>query len=88
MPTGIIEEALYKSQIEKLRIDWKTLDEAFLSLESAVLRIPEAFPLVEGTRLRRIEIVGFADVPPISIFFAVNGPNVHLIAAELIISED
>ncbi|MGO9316724.1 MAG: hypothetical protein ACLPXT_03530 [Terracidiphilus sp.] len=88
MPTGIIEEPLYKSQIDQLRIDWKSLDAAFLSLESAVLRIPESFPLIEGTRLRRIQIVGFADVPPISIFFAVNSPNVHLVAAELIVSHD
>jgi hypothetical protein len=88
MPTSIIEEALYKEQIEKLRIDWELLDDAFLTMEQAVLKVPDIFPLIPGTRLRRVQLVGFPGVPPISIYFVINGPNAHLVAAEPILSED
>jgi len=88
MPTSVIEEALYKEQIDNLRIDWKMLDDAFLTMEQAVLKVPDIFPLVRGTRLRRVQLIGFPGVPPISIYFAVQGPNAHLVAAELILSED
>ncbi|MGP8252286.1 MAG: hypothetical protein ACLQHF_09645 [Terracidiphilus sp.] len=88
MPTSIIEEPLYTEQINSLRIDWKRLDEAFLELQNAILLVPDVFPLVPGTKLRRVQLVGFPGVPPLSIFFAVVGDTAHLVAAELISGED
>ena len=88
MPSSIIEEPLYKEQIEALRIDWRRLDDAFQEVEHAILAVPDIFPQVPGTKLRRVQLVGFNDVPPLSIFFAVVGENAHLVAAELITGED
>ena len=88
MPTGIIEEPLYKEQIDALRIDWKRLDEAFQEVEHAILVVPDIFHPIPGTKLRRVKLVGFPGVPPLSIFFAVQGETAHLVAAELITGED
>jgi hypothetical protein len=88
MPSIIIEEPLYTEQINALRIDWRRLDDAFLTMQSAVLLVPDIFPQVPGTILRRIRLVGFSGVPPLSIFFAVVGIAAHLVAAELITGED
>ena len=88
MPSQIIEEPLYTEQINSLRIDWKRLDEAFTDLQPAILLVPDIFPLVPGTKLRRVQIVGFPGVPPLSVFFAVVGSAAHLVAAELISGED
>jgi hypothetical protein len=84
MPSQIIEENLFKEQIQRLRIDWKRLDEAMATFEEAILTVPDVFPLVPGTVLRRIQLVGFKGVPPLSIFFAVRGKNAHIVSAELI----
>lgn len=88
MPSEIVEEPLYTEQINALRIDWKRLDEAFMTLEPAILNVPDLFPVVPGTILHRVKIVGFTDVPPISIYFAIRGERAHLVAAELILSDD
>lgn len=88
MPSQIVEEPLYTDQINALRLDWKRLDEAFMTLEHAILTVPDVFPAVPGTILRRCRIVGFPDVPPLSIYFAIRGEKAHLVAAELIFSED
>lgn len=84
MPTSVVEEPLYTEQINALHIDWKRLDEAFEFFERAVLLVPDIFPQVPGTRLRRIQIVGFDGVPSITIFFAVLGDVAHLVSAETI----
>jgi hypothetical protein len=88
LPSQIVEEPLYTEQINALRVDWKRLDEAFMTLEHAILTVPDVFPLVPGTILRRCKIVGFRDVPPLSIYFAVRGDKAHLVAAELLFSDD
>lgn len=88
MPSVIIDEPLYTDQINALRIDWRRLDDAFEEMQSAILLVPDIFPQVPGTRLRRVRLVGFPDVPPLSIFFAVVGDEAHLVAAELITGED
>jgi hypothetical protein len=62
-----------RSKSMHLRIDWRKLDDAFLSFERAILLVPDVFPRVPGTRLRRVQLIGFDDLPPISIFFAVLG---------------
>jgi hypothetical protein len=88
MPNQIIEGPLYAEQINSLRIDWQRLDDALLSLQSAILLVPDVFPLVTGTKLRRVQIVGFPGVPPLSIFFTVVGNAAHIVSAELISGED
>jgi hypothetical protein len=88
MPRTIVEEPLYTAQINELRINWRRLDEAFQTLEKAVLLIPDIFPQVPNTKLRRIRLVGFEGVPPLSIYFAIKGDTAHLVAAELISGED
>jgi hypothetical protein len=88
MPTQIIEEPLYTEQISSLKIDWRRLDDAFTTLQSAILLVPDVFPQVPGTKLRRVQLVGFPGVPPLSVFFTVVGPVAHLVAAELISGED
>jgi hypothetical protein len=88
MPSNIIEEALYTEQINALRIDWRRLDDALITLMPALLKVPDVFPVIPGTRIRRVKILDFDDVPPISIFFTIKGSTVHLLAAELIDYEE
>lgn len=88
MPNQIVEEVLYRDQINALRINWQRLDEAFDTLQDAVLLIPDIFPQVPGTKLRRVQLVGFSGIPPLSIYFAVLNDCAHLVAAELISGED
>jgi hypothetical protein len=88
MPNEIIEEPLYTEQINRLGIDWERLDDALTELQPAILLVPDIFPNVPGTKLRRVQIVGFPGVPPLSVFFAVVGNVAHLVAAELISGED
>lgn len=83
----IREEEHYKKQIEALRVDWKRLDEALSQVHTALAAIPESFPVVPGTTLRRLKIVGYPDVPPLSIFFTYTDTEVHIKAAELIEQE-
>src|ERR1035437_1233940 len=59
MPSSIIEEPLYKEQIEALRVDGRRLDDAFQEVEHAILAVPDIFPQVPGTKLRRVQLVGF-----------------------------
>jgi hypothetical protein len=73
LPSTVIEEPLFTEQINSLRIEWKRLDEAFMTLEPAILNVPDVFPVVPGTILHRVKIVGFKDVPPLSIYFAIRG---------------
>ncbi len=80
----IIEDHLYTEQINKYRINWKRLDAALMSLSPALLGSPELFPLVPGTKLRRLKLVGFPQVPPLSIFFTITENTIVIKTAELI----
>lgn len=84
----IIEDQLYADQIKKFRIDWKRLDEALMSLYPALLGSPELFPLVPGTQLHRLKLVGFPGVPPLSIFFTLTPSQIVIKTAELIDLEE
>jgi len=59
-----------------------------MTLEPAILNVPDVFPVVPGTILHRVKIVGFRDVPPLSVYFAIRGEAAHLVAAELIFDDD
>ena len=80
----IIEEPHYAEQINQLRVNWRRLDEALMTLGPALSLIPYKFPRVPGTNLRRIKLVGFPGIPPLSVFFSFTDTTVNLIAAELI----
>ncbi len=84
MPRQVIDEPQYTEQLNALRVNWERFDEAFMTLEPAILLVPDIFPEVPGTLLRRVRLVGFEGVPPLSIFFAVKGDTAHLVAAEII----
>ena len=84
MPRQIIEDRLYTDQINEYRISWKRLDEALMSLYPALLGSPELFPLVPGTKLHRLKLVGFPGVPPLSIFFTLSPTEIVIKTAELI----
>jgi len=84
----IVEDRLYADQIKKYRINWKRLDEALMTLYPALLGSPELFPLVPGTQLRRLKLVGFLGVPPLSIFFVLTDTQIILKTAELIDLEE
>jgi hypothetical protein len=84
----IVEDQLYADQIKKYRINWKRLDEALMTLYPALLGSPELFPLVPGTKLRRLKLVGFPGVPPLSIFFTLSPTQIVLTTAELIDLEE
>jgi hypothetical protein len=88
MPREIVEDQQYADQIEKYRIDWKRLDDALMTLYPALLGSPELFPLVPGTKLRRLKLVGFPGVPPLSIFLTITPTQVILKTAELIDIEE
>jgi hypothetical protein len=80
----IIEDQLYTDQINKYRINWRRLDEALMSLYPALLGSPELFPLVPGTKLHRLKLVGFPGVPPLSIFFTLSPTQIVIKTAQLI----
>ncbi len=84
----IVEDQLYTDQINKYRINWKRLDEALMSLYPALLGSPELFPLVPGTQLHRLKLVGFPGVPPLSIFFTLSPTQIVIKTAELIDLEE
>jgi hypothetical protein len=88
MPREIVEERLYTDQINKYRVDWKRLDAALITLYPALQGSPELFPLVPGTKLRRLKLVGFPGVPPLSIFLTLTPTQVILKTAELIDLEE
>jgi len=87
-PYQIVEDRLYTDQINKYRINWKRLDDALMSLYPALLGSPELFPAVPGTPLRRLKLVGFPGVPPLSIFFTLSETQIVLKTAELIDLEE
>lgn len=80
----IVEDQLYKDQINRYRINWKRLDDALMTLYPALLGSPELFPLVPGTTLRRLKLVGFDQVPPLSIFFTIEKHQIVIKTAEII----
>ncbi|HXZ79543.1 MAG TPA: hypothetical protein VEG30_06410 [Terriglobales bacterium] len=84
----IVEDQLFKDQINKYRISWKRLDEALMSLDPALRGSPELFPIVPGTQLRRLKLVGFPGVPPLSIFFTLSETQIVIKTAELIDLEE
>jgi len=84
----IVEDQLYADQIKKYKINWRRLDEALMSLYPALLGSPELFPVVPGTPLRRLKLVGFSGVPPLSIFFTLSATQIVLKTAELIDLEE
>jgi hypothetical protein len=84
----IVEDQLYADQINQFRINWKRLDEALMSLYPALQGSPELFPLVPGTQLHRLKLVGFPGVPPLSIFFTLSDTQIVLKTAELIDLEE
>ena len=84
LPRQIVEDQQYADQINKFRINWKRLDAALMTLSPALLGSPELFPLVPGTKLRRLKLVGFPGVPPLSIFFTLTPTHIIIKTAELI----
>jgi hypothetical protein len=88
LPRQIVEDQLYADQINKFRINWKRLDEALMTLSPALLGSPELFPFVPGTQLRRLKLVGFPGVPPLSIFFTLTPTQIIMKTAELIDIEE
>ncbi len=87
-PRQIIEDQLYADQINRYRINWKRLDEALMTLYPALHGSPELFPLVPGTKLHRLKLVGFPGVPPLSIFFTLSPTQIVIKTAELIDLEE
>lgn len=88
MPREIVEEPLFTDQINEYRISWTRLDAALITLYHALQGSPELFPLVPGTQLRRLKLVGFPGVPPLSIFLTLTPTQVILKTAELIDLEE
>ena len=87
-PRQIIEDQLYTDQINSYKINWRRLDEALMTLYPALLGSPELFPLVPGTKLHRLKLVGFPGVPPLSIFFTLSPTQIVIKTAELIDLEE
>ncbi len=84
----IIEDQLFTHQIARLRVNWKRLDEAMMTMYPALQNSPELFPRVPGTKLHRMKLVGFQGVPPLSIFFTISPTQIVIKAAELIDLEE
>lgn len=83
----IIEDAAYQKQMERLGTEWRRLDDAMCSSSVALQSSAELFPIVPGTKLRRLKLVGFEGVPPVSIFFSLTPNQVILRSAALIDEE-
>jgi hypothetical protein len=82
----IRDEARYTEQINILKIEWARLDNALSDMQTALIRIPEQFPVVPGSDppISRLRIAGYPGVPPLSIFFTYTDTEVHFLSAEII----
>ena len=69
-------------EIERLRVGCVRLDEALAGLEWALSNNPEAFPLLDGTKLRMAPIAPAPDVPEIRIWFTFDDRTVNVLCAE------
>ena len=74
----IIEDKLLARQFKQHKIDYRRFDEAFSDVQRALRSAPETFPKVPNTDLRRIKLVPFEGVPPLSIFFTFDANTVTL----------
>lgn len=79
----IVESSNLATQFAQWKIDYARWDDAFIGAGAALRAIPETFPQVPGTDLRRIKLVPFAGVPNLSIFFRYDDEKVTLEFAEI-----
>jgi len=87
MERKIVESSDFTAQINALRVNYRRLDEAIIGVHEAVVRSPEKFPNIPGTKLHRLKLIGFDGVPALSIYLTFNETEVHLVWAELIEDE-
>jgi hypothetical protein len=83
----IVEDDLYKRDIQQLGISAKTLDTVFQDLSFAVATKPEIFPLASGTEYRRVRIYGFGMCPDLNVWFTYNDAEAVLKRVEVFSEE-
>jgi hypothetical protein len=81
-------EELFSSQIRRLKVDFKKLDEAMEGLIEVLGNAPELFPQVPGTPLRMVALNEMPGIPPLSIFFLFDDETIYLMSAELIVDSE
>jgi hypothetical protein len=84
----IIESNALARQLRQYRIDYRRWDEAFGEVQRALRSAPETFPEVPSTSLRRVKLIGFNGVPPLSIFFTFDEKSVTLHFAAIFEEEE
>jgi len=84
----IIESNALARQFRQYRIDYRRFDEAFSDAQRALRTAPETFPQVPNTGLRRVKLVPFGGIPPLSIFFTYDENTVTLHFAAIFEDEE
>jgi len=74
-------------QLSKIGISYRRFDEVMEFVLSVLVHHPEAFPIIEGTRLSICltnEFVGnsFPDIPPLGIYFYYDSQTVKIVSVE------
>lgn len=83
----LIHEHGTEKQIQALGIGFERYDDLMLSVELALIRYPEMFPVIPKTRLsicKTNEFVGgqFSEIPSLAIFFYYDETSVSIVAVE------
>lgn len=84
----IIESNALARDFRRYKIDYRRWDEAFEEVQRALRSAPETFPEVPDTSLRRVKLIGFEGVPPLSIFFTFDETTVTLHFAAIFKEEE
>ena len=84
----IIESNALARQFRQYKISYRRWDEAFSEAQRALRSAPETFPEVPNTGLRRVKLIGFECVPPLSIFFTFDQNTVTLHFAAIFEEEE
>lgn len=68
----VARSPLFVSQAKQIQPDASRFEEQIRSVESAVARAAEIFPLVPGTRLRVLKTDPFPGAPRLRVFFTID----------------
>jgi hypothetical protein len=80
---NVVQVERFKKQIENLPGDCSRLPEALATLEQVLCRKPDSFPIIIGDERRRARLNPYPGIPPLSIFYRVDGETIYLVWAEL-----
>lgn len=86
-PRTIRHEHGAEEQFQQLGVGYERYDNMMLAIEETLTSHPEAFPVIQGTKLsicKTNEFVGaeFSEIPSLVIFFHYDDQHIYIIAVE------